>query len=627
MGMLQQMVHILSRLDPKNEQWKSIMMDDAIAATSDAYRNSNDEERKEVVADIERSFDEAINRPDYARKLYLIENCIYGVDIQPIAIQISKLRFFISLVVDQITNTDATDNFGIRTLPNLEAKFVAANTLIGLDKKDTSLFDSDLIRQKEKEMAIAKHKIFGAKTVKTKRKYKEQVKTIRLEIATMLKENGIVGNDEALRLKEWDMFDQNTSSFFFDSEWMFDIKDGFDIVIGNPPYGVINKKQNKGESITATPEISEHYKKDSIYKHAQGGMLNIFRLFIVKSINLLTNDGVFSEIFPLAFTCDISSSKLREYTIKKSSIISIDAFPERDDPKKRVFENAKMSVCIMLLKKKIQDDTTFNLRINRNRYVSLEKEPSQISYLEIKQIDDKYKTIPLTEKKDTELIMKIYQESQKFSSYGKCNTGEIDMTFCKDAFIYNNNSYRMLRGANIDRYTSKTNISQGENLYIDNDILHSIKKINDKLFYSERIVMQGITGVNERVRLKMNLIKDAYCANSTNYLTFKNEVNPKFFLALFNSKLMNYVFKQFSTNSNVNGYEVENLPIRINLPDQITHIVDSIIKAKSIDISANTSDLESQIDLLVYKLYGLSYDEIKTVDPETPITNEEYEED
>lgn len=236
MGILQQMVHILSRIDPDNKIWKEIMLQKAIDETSEAYRNSSNEERKELIADIERSFDESINRPDYARKLYLIENCIYGVDIQPIAIQISKLRFFISLVVDQNKNTDPTDNFGIRPLPNLEAKFVAANTLIGLDKKDASLFDSEEIKAKENELKIAKHKIFGAKTVRTKRKYKNIVNELRQEIADMLYANGAVGNDEARQLASWDMFNQNASSNFFDPEWMFGVKDGFDIVIGNPPY-------------------------------------------------------------------------------------------------------------------------------------------------------------------------------------------------------------------------------------------------------------------------------------------------------------------------------------------------------------------------------------------------------
>ena len=236
MGMLQQMVHILNRIDPDNTQWKDMMLNKAINETSEAYRTASSDERREIITDIERSFDESVNRPDYARKLYLIENCIYGVDIQPIAIQISKLRFFISLVVDQKSNDNPVENFGIRPLPNLEAKFVAANTLIGLDKKDASLFDSAEIKAKESELKIAKHKIFGAKTVRTKRKYRQIVNDLRLKIANMLEDCGAVGNAEAQQLASWDMFDQNASSLFFDPEWMFNVKDGFDIVIGNPPY-------------------------------------------------------------------------------------------------------------------------------------------------------------------------------------------------------------------------------------------------------------------------------------------------------------------------------------------------------------------------------------------------------
>lgn len=276
MGILQQMVHILSRIDPDNKMWKEIMLQKAIDETSEAYRNSSNEERKELIADIERSFDESINRPDYARKLYLIENCIYGVDIQPIAIQISKLRFFISLVVDQNTNTDPTDNFGIRPLPNLEAKFVAANTLIGLDKKDASLFDSEEIKAKENELKIAKHKIFGAKTVRTKRKYKNIVNDLRQEIADMLYANGAVGNDEARQLASWDMFNQNASSPFFDSEWMFGVKDGFDIVIGNPPYVLIS--------------LSLYKKLYSNYYNWQEGKIDLYRLFIECSVKYLMNN-------------------------------------------------------------------------------------------------------------------------------------------------------------------------------------------------------------------------------------------------------------------------------------------------------------------------------------------------
>ena len=329
MGILQQMVHILSRIDPDNKIWKEIMLQKAIDETSEAYRNSSNEERKELIADIERSFDESINRPDYARKLYLIENCIYGVDIQPIAIQISKLRFFISLVVDQNTNTDPTDNFGIRPLPNLEAKFVAANTLIGLDKKDASLFDSEEIKAKENELKIAKHKIFGAKTVRTKRKYKNIVNELRQEIADMLYANGAVGNDEARQLASWDMFDQNTSSSFFDLDWMFGVKDGFDIVIGNPPYGAKFSLKEK-----------EYFKLT--YKH-QNYQPERYLFFLEKGVSLTLPKGIIAYIIPNTWLINLKLIKIRQYIFQNTSLLSISHYH------KSVFE-AVVDTQVVLIK-------------------------------------------------------------------------------------------------------------------------------------------------------------------------------------------------------------------------------------------------------------------------------------
>ena len=152
MGILQQMVHILRQLDPTNEMWKEFMIDLAVEQSKIAFAKDEEAERKVRLADIEEAFNKSINDPNYARKLYLIEHCIYGVDIQPIAVQISKLRFFISLVVDQKPTNDAAHNFGIRPLPNLESKFVAANTLIPVDY-DASLFEStDAIISKKEQL-------------------------------------------------------------------------------------------------------------------------------------------------------------------------------------------------------------------------------------------------------------------------------------------------------------------------------------------------------------------------------------------------------------------------------------------------------------------------------------------
>ncbi|MBR6848603.1 MAG: Eco57I restriction-modification methylase domain-containing protein, partial [Bacteroidales bacterium] len=342
MGMLQQMVHILNRIDPDNTMWKEVMLNNAISETSEVYQNASDEERAEMVADIERSFNESINRPDYARKLYLIENCIYGVDIQPIAIQISKLRFFISLVVDQKTNNNPVDNFGIRPLPNLEAKFVAANTLMGLEKKEANLFDSEAIKQKEKELKEAKHRIFGAKTVKTKRKYKERVATLRTEIAEMLKESGSIGNQEAQQLASWDMFDQHTSSPFFDPEWMFGVGDGFDVVIGNPPY--VQLQNNGGR-------LAKLYEKCGYVSYTKTG--DIYCLFYEFGSRLLKQSGHLCYITSNKWMRAGYGEKLRAFFWKNTNPLILVDFAGV-----KVFDSATVDTNILLFERSKNEGKT-----------------------------------------------------------------------------------------------------------------------------------------------------------------------------------------------------------------------------------------------------------------------------
>jgi hypothetical protein len=241
MGILQKMVHVLYKIDPQNTEWKQRQIDrvnkaiENLEEINDAeFREQSIKDLKAQIKDIEDSFEN--NELDYGRKLYLIENCIYGVDIQPIAAQISKLRFFISLIVNQ--NIDRNKpNLGIRPLPNLETKFMAANTLIGIDKPDAqlSMFDNTEVKKLEKQLKKVRHKIFSSKIPKRKRELREEDKNLREKIAELLEESGME-NKTARQLASWDPYDQNASSPFFDPEWMFDIKDGFDVVIGNPPY-------------------------------------------------------------------------------------------------------------------------------------------------------------------------------------------------------------------------------------------------------------------------------------------------------------------------------------------------------------------------------------------------------
>ena len=240
MGVLHRLVFILGKLDPGNEQWKQRQIARVESTVGRAEEIDDSTIRESTIRDLEGEIDninEAFERNelDYGRKLYLIESCIYGVDIQPIATQIAKLRFFISLIVDQQID-NSRDNRGVRPLPNLETKFVAANTLIGVNKPLQMAMGDTEIDQKEKKLEDVRRRHFTARTPKTKAKYRALDAQIRTEISKLLEERKGLSHDDADRIANWDPYSQNASADFFDSEWMFGVRDGFDVVIGNPPY-------------------------------------------------------------------------------------------------------------------------------------------------------------------------------------------------------------------------------------------------------------------------------------------------------------------------------------------------------------------------------------------------------
>lgn len=306
MGILQKMVHILQKLDPDNKVWKEVQREKANAESEEAFDKLEDKNaRAQRLIEINEAFDESTNDPDYARKLFLIENCIYGVDIQPIATQISKLRFFISLVVEQKVNPEK-DNFGIRPLPNLETKFVAANTLIGIDRPkkgdQLNMFSTERLKELETELKQVRSKLFGAKTKDTKVKYRNRDEELRNAIATELQHNGWE-TDTAQKLAGWDPYDQNASSEFFDSEWMFDIKEGFDIVIANPPY-----IGHKG----GAKKIMRKLKNTTLGKKFNNERMDIFYYFFHVAINISNKKGIISFITTNYFPTADSAIKLRD---------------------------------------------------------------------------------------------------------------------------------------------------------------------------------------------------------------------------------------------------------------------------------------------------------------------------
>ena len=282
------------------------------------------------------------NENIYEMKLAIIENCIYGSDIQSIAAQITKLRFFISLICN--CEKDATKpNFGIPTLPNLETKFVAANSLIAKKKQVShNLFENPEIEPTKKELTEIRHEHFSAKTAYRKSTLREKDKQLREKLAKLLAEDNDFAPEDAKQLAAWNPYDQNAVAEFFDPAWMFGVNDGFDIVIGNPPYIQL---QNDGG------KLAKLYADCNYKTYARTG--DIYCLFYERGYQLLKPNGHLCYITSNKWMRAGYGEKTREFFAKNTNPLLLIDFAGV-----KIFESATVDTNILLFAKAVNEHKT-----------------------------------------------------------------------------------------------------------------------------------------------------------------------------------------------------------------------------------------------------------------------------
>jgi hypothetical protein len=480
MGILHKLVYILQKIDPNNDLWYELQYQKALRASEEVFKEKDKSEREAMLKEINEAFDESINYPDYARKLYLIENCIYGIDIQPIAIQISKLRFFISLVLDQ--KIDRTkENFGIRALPNLETKFVAANTLIGLDVPRIDLFsENDQMNKLQEELKNLRHKYFTAKTRKQKLSLQSRDREIRTQMSNLLekklideiqkeieqlknrvkheedilleikqgpeekeiieintlfgKENKIIDKkkekiesqkiiikelkknlgklinieeqqikEQARKIASFDLFDQNASADWFDPEWMFGVVDGFDIVIGNPPYGANYPSELKKYFI-------ENYSTAKTIKGEQKGSLDTYTLFIEKGFNLLKPYGILIFIVPISITSSESVEGLHNLLERNCKIIKISSYAVRPQP---IFQNSVVNTSIIsFIKTLTPAEKILCTKMHRkSKDISISDILNNLEFIDVKEFKLKGRYPKISYQIEKDILQKIFDKN------------------------------------------------------------------------------------------------------------------------------------------------------------------------------------------------------------------------
>jgi hypothetical protein len=651
-----------------------------------------------------------------AVKLNIIQNSIYGVDIEKGAVDIARLRFWLSLIVDENKP---------KALPNLDYKIVVGNSLVSklgddiididwtLNETSHGLFGADLAKQKGdllKKISNEQKDFFIPNSDKKKlsadiRKLKIDLLIIQLEL--MIKTKGIekppsgsgvnIAKQTAIYLQTigWKNSIKDLQKLknkpdqplqYFDwkldfPEVMNDIislrKDiGFDIVIGNPPY--IGEKGNKN--------LFEPLKNTKLGSAFYVGKMDIYYFFFHQGINLLKEHGNLNYITTNYYLTSTSGKKLRNDFRDRTSIINLMNFNEY-----KIFESAlgQHNIITMLFKgsvernastanvkfKGIYDSVILNSILNKNctnvKYRIVEQESlyndgnikiedenidfilnkiSNNSRLEdiadvkvglrtgIDKISKKHKQLEpsLTEGDSVFVIRK--DEITKFNK----NERDVIKPLYKNSNIkkwvfdpdYQNYVLYIKKETNINKYVSieshlhkfkkVINIVRGN----EGEIWYSIVRPRENsIFIGEKIICSQRTKYND---FAFNN-SEFYASSDVYYIRKpKNQIRLKYLLAILNSKLI-YIWlynrgKRKGDYLELYQEPLSKIPIKeakINIQVKLENLVEEIIYNKK--FNRETSSQSQEIDSLVYKLYELTFDEVKEIDPEFSLKKKEYE--
>ena len=534
-------------------------------------------------------------------KKHIIQQNIYGVDIEKGAVDIARLRFWLSLIVDEETP---------QALPNLDFKIMQGNSLLeqykGVDLSNitelqqdkvgnyqTTMFDDMLdvlrldLRKKldeyyscpdHKKKAILKKDIIN----NVKQQLKEQ--SINIDFGDL----DLAGNDQFMLWHTWfyDVFSQG----------------GFDIVIGNPPY-VQTKK--------GTVPINR-------FPYSEGkdkGKQNLYKLFVEHSYNLSKTKGKTCLITQSSLMCDISSQYTREMLLKNTIMYFVIEFPKIAPHKEgQLFKDALVATCIILFRKeKTKPKHSFKLSAG-NDLTTLDK----FDFAEIKQslplcFYPNGFCFPLIRMQDFSIIEKM-NTNTKFllNLIDYSSQGDLNLTNENFCFSIKTSDVKMYRGKHVHRYQLDINVEE----YIQNGYKKDYVREN---MSKQFLICQQISGMADTHRFNFTISRKEKClfGNSVNKIKIKKDENLMYILAILNSNIIDWLFRKTSTNNHVNIYEIEQLPIPLASDltmNRIIEIVSKIINLKKQNHLSNTTILEAEIDQIVYKLYGLTEDEIAIIE-------------
>ena len=559
-----------------------------------------------------RRLEQDNGKNDYERKLRLIQNNIFGVDIQRIACQIAKLRFFVTLAIEQESNKDPNDNYGFEPLPNLETRFVAADALLPLHPQDSDrpIEKAEELEKKnklEREIHENRQEYFPVNERPEKKRLKRKNKKLRRRLSKQLKK--MKWTDEAAeRIAHWDAFSQTDDpADWFDPEYMFGVRDGFDVVIGNPPYVQLQKKQG---------ELGKKYQDAGFETFARTG--DIYCLFYEQALKLAAEGGCACLITSNSWLRAEYGRSLRGYFVDNHTPVRL------LDVGKDIFD-AIVDANILILRKGKSGEPCLSVDMD-----TLEDKafPPKHDHWNQTRIDDDNPWSILSPLGQS-VTDKMREIGEPLSAWNlEMNRGVT--TGCNDAFIIDNATRDalinedsrsqeilkpVLRGRDIKRWRNKwaglwlINARKGVEIASYPAVHAHLKRHYDKLssksgsnewyqlqastsdavdsrFRTEKLIWMDLT---DQGRFSYNEKGDMYCINTGFVMTGSS---LKYICAVLNSKIMAWYMKNTALNSGMGVprwiiFTVQRLPIaRPPTPEvesALVLLVDAILSKKASD--------------------------------------------
>ena len=568
-------------------------------------------------------------------KRHIIQNNIYGVDIEKGAVDIARLRFWLALIIDEKEPMP---------LPNLDFKIMQGNSLLesykgmdldvtskklktGKDTKKTrgvlSLGFEETDVQKTIQDLVKSYFSITDHTLRAQRR--QQIDKYVKDYIKVCAE----GNHEVQDAV--DELEIPNDQFFLWHTYFADVfeQGGFDIVIGNPPYGVSIKDDYRKAVVTSWGNVPDY---------------EIYYYFIVLAAPLLKEKGIMSYIIPNTFLFNTFARHFREMLVEKWNVLEI-----LDCTKFPIFESAVVRNAINLFQKDSEGSKQVGYRNTANVTSFsdlLEREREFMTVESLLAMNQNWGLAFYLGANDIKVINQIsssidsicnhYDVSQGYIPYRKSDLIKIygkeeGERIVKERLWHSqqplDNTYiQEIYGRDITKYSYH---STGEYVKYGK---HLACYVDLKFFNSSRLLVREIT--NPQI---IACLLDELFVNDPQLISVivrDERYSLEFLWGILNSKLATYYHFHHSPKATKGAFpkilvqDIKGFPLPIASDEQISSlgkVSKKVLTKKKSNLSTDTSALENQIDFLVYHLYGLTYDEVLIVDPETPISREEYE--